>query len=163
MERMRSIFGTLLRRSSSFIHRKSDIEKEQRKQEQVWNEYVLPTLRIFEGSDIKYAALSFIASTACNLHPILQSSAWSNVPVDELTPKAGNKGIKSLDELAEAVVNGQEIDFDTIFLVKKTPWTPEIKLKEYLKHKAQIEDVTAKINTVFHSVGNPNPVKRIDQ
>ncbi|GAB5369390.1 hypothetical protein AAMO2058_001400400 [Amorphochlora amoebiformis] len=142
MERMRSIFGTLLRRSSSFIHRKSDIEKEQRKQEQVWNEYVLPTLRIFEGSDIK---------------------SWSNVPVDELTPKAGNKGIKSLDELAEAVVNGQEIDFDTIFLVKKTPWTPEIKLKEYLKHKAQIEDVTAKINTVFHSVGNPNPVKRIDQ
>jgi len=130
MDRIRSVFGSLLRRKS-FVFKKQDAEKESRKQDKVWNELVKPTIEIFQGSDFK--------------------NWWSVRFCKE------EVDIADADELAELET---EDDHDPTFGRYPTSWTPEDKLQECIKYSSQIDDLKAKIEDIFSLGKQGSPYDR---
>jgi len=139
---MRSIFGSFIRRKSTFQYKKVESERETKKQKKIWEEFVQPTLKIFEESDFK---------------------SWWNVCFNDVLEDEGKEG-KSVDKASDIIeslleaVKNKELDPSTG--AKPTAWTPAEKLHKYMKLKQEIAEVNARVETVFHSVGNPNPVKQ---
>eukprot|EP00466_Bigelowiella_natans_P003982 jgi/Bigna1/86885/estExt_fgenesh1_pg.C_140213 len=143
MQKVRSIFGTLLGRKRTFTFKKQDVEKENQRQAQVWKDVVEPMMKIFETGDYKHDGIPD--------NPLKDDNSESTSSKD----KSDHRRSSFRSSRSSVSLPSNELDLEVTAGSNPTSWTPEEKLQEYLKHNEEIEEVNAKIEVAFYTPQDP--------